>query len=515
MRKDIAVICALSTLLFSCNVADDFENLTLGINTSMSLGTIKFSEASLFELSDIDTSVIRYDEEGVMVLSDSVVVDLIGDNNLDDILSVTFPANNKAPIIPGGSSSAGDYPVSTTVTYNMDVSGSERLTEVTLSRGTISFSANDALRDVTCTVAEITDESGRPLSIKPGQSVNLADGYVIKPATGNALRLQYAGTVHTSSNLEAQVDFSNMEIFSARGYFGRKEISTTVANVKIDEGTNSFLSNVEDIYLVDPKIDIVLDNSFRLPVGVIIESLTCNGRGIFLKDGYNTTRYIVNEGRTYISISNEDTESGDGISQIINKNLKEVSLSIKAIVNPTDDDMMAPAGTVVPDVDNYYDRNCRVGTVIRFGMPLWGVFGNISYNDSYDVDMAGTEMILQNAVMAIAGTNTFPLSLSLDLYSVDYDDNEKRLTKETIVIPSTSDNLPADETEPMVLGQDNYLLTELDAETINNMDQVSKIRLKIGASSLDADKRRYIKIYKGSSLDLRLTIGIQGDLDLE
>ena len=40
----------------------------------MSLGTIKFSEASLFELSDIDTSVIRYDEEGVMVLSDSVVV---------------------------------------------------------------------------------------------------------------------------------------------------------------------------------------------------------------------------------------------------------------------------------------------------------------------------------------------------------------------------------------------------------------------------------------------------------
>ena len=192
-----------------------------------------------------------------------------------------------------------------------------------------------------------------------------------------------------------------------------------------------------------------------------------------------------------------------------------MSLSIKAIINPTDDDLMAPAGTVVPDVDNYYDRNCRVGTVIRFGMPLWGVFGNISYNDSYDVDMAGTEMILQNAVMAIAGTNTFPLSLSLDLYSVDYDDNEKRLTKETIVIPSTSDNLPADETEPMVLGQDNYLLTELDAETINNMDQVSKIRLKIGASSLDADKRRYIKIYKGSSLDLRLTIGIQGDLDLE
>ncbi len=83
------------------------------------------------------------------------------------------------------------------------------------------------------------------------------------------------------------------------------------------------------------------------------------------------------------------------------------------------------------------------------------------------------------------------------------------------MIPSTSDNLPADETEPMVLGQDNYLLTELDAETINNMDQVGKIRLKIGASSLDADKRRYIKIYKGSSLDLRLTIGIQGDLDLE
>ncbi|MDE6482664.1 MAG: hypothetical protein K2L01_02740 [Rikenellaceae bacterium] len=514
MKRDIAGILMLSTVLFSCDVTDDFENLTLGINTSMPLGTIKFSEASLFELSDVDTSVIRYDDEGVMVLSDSVEVDLIGEKNLDDILSVTFPDNN-APIVAGGSSSAGDYPVSTTVTYRMNITGSEQLTEVTLSRGTLTFSANDALRDVTCSVAEITDRSGRPLTIRPGQSVDLSDGYVIKPAAGNTLKLQYTGTVHTSGRQEAEMHFSDMEIFSARGYFGRKEISTTVADVTIDEGTNSFLANVDELYLVDPKIEIVLDNTFRLPVGIIVESLTYNGRKILLKDGYNITRHLVGEGRTVITIDNESTESGEGISRIINKDLKEVSLSIKAIVNPTDEDMMAPAGTVVPERDNYYDRDCRVSTVIRFGMPLWGVFGNISYTDSYDVDFAMSEMTLQNAVMAIAGSNTFPLTLSLDMYSVDYDDNEKRLTKESIVIPSTSDNLPADRVTPAVLGQDNYLLTELDAETINRMDEVSKIRLRIGASSLDADKRRNIKIYKGSSLDLRLTIGVQGSMDLD
>ncbi len=514
MRRYILLFLTIPALLFSCDVSDDFENLTLGINTSMSLGTIKFSEASLFELSDIDTSVIRYDDEGVMVLCDSVEAYLISEKNVDDILTVNIPSE-KAPIVPGSPSSTGDYTVSTTVEYRIHTPGSERLTEVVLRSGTVSFSAADALRDVTCTVPQITDVDGRPLAIRSGQSVNLADGYVIKPLPGNILKLQYAGTVHSSATSEAQLDFSGLEVFSARGYFGRKEVSTTVADVKIDEGTGSFISNVDDLYLVDPKIEIVLENNFRLPVGVIIENLMYNGRRIPLKEGYGVTRYMVGEGRTVITVGNESTESGDGISRIINKNLDEVSLSIKAVINPTDDDMMAPAGTIAQDVDNYYDRDCRVSTVIRFGMPLWGVFDNISYVDSYDVDFAVTDMTFQNAVLAVAGTNTFPLSLSLDLYSVDDDDNEKRLTRESITIPSTEDNEPYDRMTPMVLGQDNYLLTDLDAETINRMEDVSKIKLRIGASSLDADKRRNIKIYKGSALDLRLTIGVEGNIDLE
>lgn len=514
MKRKIAAVSVFSALLFSCNVADDFDHPILGINTSMSLGVIKFDEASLFELSDIDTSVIRYDDEGVMELCDSVEVDLVGEKNLDKILTVDFQPNT-APIVPGGPSSAGSYPVNTTVEYRMLTSGSEQLKEVTLGRGTISFPADDALRDVTCTVEEITDKSGRPLSMKPGQSVNLADGYTIRPAAGNVLVLRYSGVVHSSTEERTVMNFSDMEIFSARGDFGRKEISTTVADVRINDGTNSFISNVDYIYLVDPKIEIVLDNSFRLPVGVIVESLTYDGRQIRLKDGYNSTRYLVGEGRTSIIIDNSKTESGNGISEIINKDLKEVSLSIRAVINPTDADMLAPAGTVVPDTDNYYDRNCRVASVIRFGMPLWGVFDDISYNDHYDVDFTTEYMTFDDVVLAVAGTNTFPLTLSLDLYSVGYDGGEKLLTEESLVIPSTEDNLPADETTPAVLGQDNYLLTKLDAETITRLDEVSKVRMRIKASSLDADKRRHIKIYKGSSLDLRLTLGVRGNLDLD
>ena len=116
--------------------------------------------------------------------------------------------------------------------------------------------------------------------------------------------------------------------------------------------------------------------------------------------------------------------------------------------------------------------------------------------------------------MAIAGTNTFPLSLSLDLYSVDEEQNERAITRNSIVIPSTSTNLPADRTVPMTLGQDNYLRIGLDAETLNDIGRMRKIRLRISATSLEADQKREVKIYQGSALDLRLSLGVVGSVNI-
>ena len=315
MNRTAIYLSLLSSLLLSCNVADDFDNLTLGLDTSMSLGTIRFDQESLFELSDIDPASVRYDAEGVMALCDSVEADLIGDRHIEDILSADFPPST-APIVPGSALSDGRYGIGTTVEYRIHTPGSERLTEVTLQEGVVTFAPDHALDGVTCTVREISDRNGSPLVIAPGQEIDLSDGYVIRPSEGNILNLEYSGTVSSSASMEAEMTFSRMEIFSARGDFGRKEISITQTSVRIDEGTRSFLANVEELYLTDPKIEIVLDNSFRIPVGIIVESLTSSGRTVQLKEGWGTTRHLTGHGLNVITIGNGSTVSGDGISRI-------------------------------------------------------------------------------------------------------------------------------------------------------------------------------------------------------
>ena len=64
MKKIVLGMILPILVLVSCNVGDDFKDLKVDLNTSLPLGKLEFSEASLFELSDVDTTLIRYDSDG-------------------------------------------------------------------------------------------------------------------------------------------------------------------------------------------------------------------------------------------------------------------------------------------------------------------------------------------------------------------------------------------------------------------------------------------------------------------
>ncbi len=515
MKKIVLGMILPILVLVSCNVGDDFKDLKVDLNTSLPLGKLEFSEASLFELSDVDTTLIRYDSDGCMVLNDSIEANIISDSQIDEFLSINFPDASIDIPIPGGVS--GSFPVPENDNYfELTTDGGETLEEVVLNNGYINFSYDASLRDVTCTIKEITDVNGNALVVRSGERIDLTRGYTIKPLDGNKLTFVYSGTAYANggSKLTTDVTFIDTEIFSVKGYLGRKEISSTSSSLQIDEGTNSFLNNIGEVYISDPYIGIDIDNNFNIPICVIIENITSNGVQIPLKEGFNTTRFLVDKGENSIVLNNDCTQSGNGISAVINNDFNDITISFKTIINPTDADLMAPAGTAPSGIDNYYDRDCKVKTLIRFGMPLKGYFNDINYTDNYDVELDLKSVNLTKAQMAITGTNTFPLDLSFDLYSIDRTGREVRMTNKSIVIPSTPDNEPMDKVTPTVLGKDNYILVDIDTDILNNLKDTETIRFKMNASSLDADNRRIIKIYKGSQIKLNLLLGAEGSVDI-
>ena len=532
MGRPILGAVLLSALLWSCNPADDFKDLSFSVNTSLPVGGINFSQASLFELSGMDTTLIKYDSEGVMVMTDSIALDLMDEKQFDEILSFEFPKVRvdidefipDIPIkLPGGSSAYGvsglpgradgiEIPENRVV-EKLRMPGDERISKVKLSAGSLRFSGGEAFRGLVCKAENVLDVSGNPIEIRSGAVVDLA-GCTIKPSEGNSLAFVFSGTVYPSASLEAELSFDDVSVFSARGYFGRKEITPAQTTITIEEGINDFLNNVGDIYLADPSITINFKNTFVLPVAVILTSLKADGREIELDEGYDKTRFYVGEGVSSIVIDNGITASGTGISDLLNKELRTVEFSFSAITNPSDDDLMAPYGTVPVVQENYYDRTCALDGSIVLGIPLHGVFGDIFYSDTYDVDL-DLDVNVNKAQLAITGSNSFPLKLTLDLSGVTANGEEKPFVMDKIVIPSTENNLPMSMATPVVIDQSNYILVDLNPEVVNDFADIEKMRFNISASSLDASQRRNVKIYKGSSLKLNLTIGVNGVVQLD
>ncbi|MDE7356306.1 MAG: hypothetical protein K2N21_06015 [Rikenellaceae bacterium] len=512
--RPVAGAVMLLSLLWSCNPVDDFKDLSLGVNTSLPVGGIDFSQASLFELSGVDTNIVRYDPEGVMVIVDSIGLDLMNEGQFDEVLSFDFPkvrldTDDFIPDISRLSGlDAGIEIPEKRVVEKLDMPGDERLSKVKLSAGSLRFSDGGALSGLVCKVENVFDVSGNPIEIRAGQVVDLA-GCTIKPSDGNSMAFVFSGTVYPSASLGVELSFDNVKIFSARGYFGRKEITPAMTTITIDESINDFLGNVDSIYLADPSITINFKNTFVLPVAVILTSLKADGRDILLDDGYGKTRFYVGEGVSSIVIDNSITANGTGISDMLTKDLRTVEFLFSIITNPSYEDLMVSQGTLPEVQENYYDRTCAIDGSLVLAMPLYGVFDNISYSDTYDMDL-DLGLDFKKAQLAITGSNYFPLQLTLDLVGVTVQGQEKPFAMDRIVIPSTENNLPMSMATPVVIDQSNYILVELNPEVLNDIANIDKMRFKISASSLDASNRRNVKIYKDSRLKLNLAIGING-----
>ena len=499
--------------LGSCMDMDKTDDLKLPVNTSLPLGNYYLDDQELFEQTALKNTLV-VDDEGVFSIQESTESRLMDPSKVEDLFALENQhIDHRLSGLPAG----GDIP-DVEMNFDLSVSEGQRIDRLVLRGGTIAMQEDAALAGVRCTVRELTLPDGGPVVLEPGRTVSL-DGAVMEPfhsgTVANGLTFVYSGHyTGSSADAEVRIDLENMEFEEITGYVGRKELDETRIYLDASSEAAEFFEQIDEIYLADPYVEFRIGNDLEVPVAVILRSLQVNGREIVLRDGFGKNRFLIEPGENTVRLDNGNTESGTGISDAIGRDFSRVEFIVETIVNPTKEDLMDEG--YVPSTVNIFRYDSELINRTLFVLPLDGCLKGFALESDFDFNLDMNDYVLNQVQLAVTGENGFPLDLSLQLISVDKYTHEETVLNEVPVEIGPANDVKPDEAgfEPYRMDASNFRLITLDKEQSDAFADAEKICFKLKASTRNAAEKENVKIYAGSYLDLRLTIGINGEIEL-
>ena len=263
----------------------------------------------------------------------------------------------------------------------------------------------------------------------------------ITPLDGSALRLDNQSDpdttfleiiyelylIHSGSDInageEVNVDmlFTNLVFKSAFGYFGDYDtLLIDNERFEFDLFEYKFEGNV---YFGDPRINLIVDNSFGLPIGVNLFGLTAFSQktgietDITFEPGANP--FLVNApdlsqiGQSVVTeISVNRTNSN--IDDVTNTTLSYLDYSARAITNPSG----------LPTQDNFVIDSSRASVDFEVMLPMDLRAEDFELEDTVDFDLSGIPeendtIRIDTFQIRMATTNSMPVEINMQVVFVD------------------------------------------------------------------------------------------------
>ena len=499
--------------LVSCLNPDKTKDLSLEINTSLPLGNYYLNDRELFEQTALKNTVVE-DEQGQLSIQESTESILMDQTKMNKLIVLE---NQSIDHQLSGLSMNQDIS-NMEMPFDLSVAEGERIDRLLLRGGTISMQEEPALSGLRCTVQGMTLPDGKPLTLEPGRVVPL-EGVVLEPIhnqdVANGLVFVYSGYYSGSDNeVNIHIEMENMSFEELTGYVGRKELEETRVYLNANDEAVEFFEQIDEIYLANPYIEFRVKNDLELPVAVILNSFQINGQEITLIDGFEKNRFLIGTGETTIRIDNSNTQSGTGISDAINRDFSYIECIMQTVVNPTKEDLLEQE--YVPEDMNAFRYDSELIAQTLFTLPLDGCLRGFSLESDFDFNLDMKDYVLEQIQLAITGENGFPLDFSLQLISVDRSTHEEVVLNEMPVeIEPAEGGKPGGEGFiPFRMDASNFRLITLDKKQSDAFVNAEKIYFRLKASTRNAAEKENVKIYAGSYLNLKLTIGVNGEIEL-
>jgi hypothetical protein len=287
---------------------------------------------------------------------------------------------------------------------------------------------------------KINNEFYRDSIVISDASGNFSDSK-ITPLDGSALRLDNQSDpdttfleiifelylIHSGNDINAgeevnvDMNFKDMIFKSAYGYFGDYDtLLIDNERFEFDLFEYKFEGNV---YFGDPRINLIVDNSLGLPIGVNLFGLTAFSQktgietDIAFEPGVNP--FLVNApdlsqfGQSVVTeISVNKTNSN--IEDVTNTTLSYIDYSARAITNPSG----------LPTQDNFVIDSSRASVDFEVVLPMDLRAEDFELEDTVDFDLSGIPeendtIKIDTFQIRMATTNSMPVEINMQVVFVD------------------------------------------------------------------------------------------------
>lgn len=519
MRKLFALLIPVIVVFHSCDI--DLKDTKVPVNTTLPLTDFNISETTLLSWAGL-TDEVQPGDDGVLEINKELEMTIGTPEELKSVFTIpnqyfSIPVNIggyiPAPVVI---EIRPDSPLKFEESFRLPDDYS--IQSAILHSGTLRFDINNSISgfsDVLCTIEELT-RNGTPFTIRPGETKPL-EGYQLAFRDNQSkISFTLSGRIAAKagddlSGIKLDINFSNLAIREAEGFFGRNVITPKRDfTIHIDPGVTDFFENC-DYYLSNPRVKLKLNNSYNLPILVQISKLEIGGKPVPLRNEPGGNKIVVKPGAvTEYLLSNASTVSGSGLSDAISTDLSSITVAFTVITNPTREDV--GDNTYDPPVQNKISISDQIAIQEYFTIPFDGWFADIPFYQEFNMDISNNKnTVYEYFKLAVVCTNEMPLELSLTLVAVSGDDTEQLLFDEPIVLPASNGLNPrSNEFRAGIISGDHAAIRTIPGEKVKSLLEAKKLKFALKGAMPQSENGKAMKFYTQSNLQLKLIGNLKG-----
>jgi hypothetical protein len=528
MKKSITFAGAfiICTLMFvSC--LEDIENLDKLKSTTFA-PKIEFplinSDFTMEEFLSEGESVARITEQsGVMVLTYDDTIRTPGGENffiLPDQQSPTISIQGPDVTFP---SPGGTVTINRTISFGFNTLNGESLDSIQIKAGTLAFTLDSNFpANINLSISVPTLETnGRAFQ----QNFNLIGPSVQSPTrnlqgssfdltanntTTNTITFQVTAVItdtgqpiNNTHRLNCSFDILDLNFRALFGDLGSLAYTFPPESIDVDIFGNAITA--ASFELLSPAIQLNLDNSFGLPIGMDIQSMeavkpdgtTVSLSGAALSAPSNpyilaapTLAQLGQSAPSQVSINS----SNSNLAQLLSALPRTFSYGFGLQLNPGG------------QTSNFVLDDSELSIGVHLELPFHGKFAGLTVTKNYDFDGLGIEELADSKII-VRTTNETPLEAQVQIYFLDANGN---VLETLFTDPSILGGAPVDanaETQGS-----SYVTTEvtLTNERIDRMNQATQLQF---AATLFTTDGGSVPV-KFSTLDkLKISIGVRTSVE--
>ncbi|HAA24325.1 MAG TPA: hypothetical protein DCR93_32335 [Cytophagales bacterium] len=283
------------------------------------------------------------------------------------------------------------------------------------------------------------------------------------------VELTYRNTAVSAASADINFSLTDLDWRAVFGDLSSRDVPTASGSIPFDIFGDI---NQGQFRLTDPRMTLVLNNSFGLPVQLELDNIIAIGNdgtvlpleGSVVDDpqilGSPSLNEIGESVTSTISFDRNTSNLADMLAILPNR----LDYVVNGIVNPGGDN------------NNFVLDSSIVEGILQVEVPLSGTISNLTYETDFEFSLDSIDLAVDSAAIIINSQNTLPLDLDVQVYLLDEDFEiiDSLFTDPDLIIAA-----PVDSNGDVTDEADNSTSVTANRATLDNLSSATYLRLGV------------------------------------